>query len=894
MILLKKLEVHNFKQLESIALKFPEKGSFLIEGANEAGKSSLFEAVYFGLFGRPLVGTNTDLVNYSESAKKASVELEVCTENENLLIRREIPKQGNQTAFLIVQSEDGKEMDRITKVKTVNERIEQSLKFDGQAFLNSCFVEQKKLGKLEEATNQERRSALSKLINLDFMLDLEEKFKVSLEDKNRLELLKEQEELARIRKELQPIEEELKRAERKLGLISLLKKLKNLQANKEEISRWKSQLAQLESERKELESRVEVFNRFQTMLNELRLLLATRENASNLRKQSERVQEEIENLIQKRDSLPELERRISLLNYLRRKWDQVQELIQVEREIQSKCNSLSQEIENLKKSLGEKEKLSAAKGEIERRKQELEKSFVSVRRTQNLALGLAGGSLAIVLMALLLALFKVLSPTLLFLFLALLPGTYGFFKYLKASQGLRALKGERAVLSENEQKLLGKMEAYSTQLLASRPACSLSEIEEELEFWESRKARIEDYLERWTNKLRREGEQLQAETRDEVVGAINRNTGKLDDLKKEVSRIEERSNYLRSLTQLLEKSSLEERKHLQNLLALEPTLKTDEASLKVTLFELQKRVQEKEGKEAQIKLSELESKIGALQGMISLKERENQRLLTEMEEVCLNLEIPKESLEGLEELEELESLKDAGEAQLKEERDALFAQREALRRKEEELSAKLGLKSSSLDFEKCQKERKSWERYLKIREKARTILSLTREAIYNRVKPQTEYHMSLIVPLLTANRYQEVQLTEDYRIRVWDDRARAYREKEIFSGGTQDQFSLALRLAFAMATLPQERGSSPGFIFLDEPFSSSDIDRTRALVELLTRGIIHEVFPQVFVISHSTVVNPEDFDYYIYLENGKILKNTIEEIHKYRERILEDEAGLFQ
>jgi exonuclease SbcC len=62
--------------------------------------------------------------------------------------------------------------------------------------------------------------------------------------------------------------------------------------------------------------------------------------------------------------------------------------------------------------------------------------------------------------------------------------------------------------------------------------------------------------------------------------------------------------------------------------------------------------------------------------------------------------------------------------------------------------------------------------------------------------------------------------------------------KNLFSGGTRDQCSLALRLAFALATLPQELGVAPGFIFLDEPLSAFDSQRAQALVELITTGTI--------------------------------------------------------
>ncbi|MDY6932066.1 MAG: SMC family ATPase, partial [Halobacteriota archaeon] len=94
------------------------------------------------------------------------------------------------------------------------------------------------------------------------------------------------------------------------------------------------------------------------------------------------------------------------------------------------------------------------------------------------------------------------------------------------------------------------------------------------------------------------------------------------------------------------------------------------------------------------------------------------------------------------------------------------------------------------------------------------------------------------------------------------------------SGGAKDQFSLALRLSFAMATLPQERGAVPGFIFLDEPIGSFDSDRKAALIELLTRGEIAENFDQVFVISHFPELE-EIFDYKIELRGGRVFANNI-------------------
>jgi exonuclease SbcC len=113
---------------------------------------------------------------------------------------------------------------------------------------------------------------------------------------------------------------------------------------------------------------------------------------------------------------------------------------------------------------------------------------------------------------------------------------------------------------------------------------------------------------------------------------------------------------------------------------------------------------------------------------------------------------------------------------------------------------------------------------------------------------------------------------------VWDVQAGErgeYVEKDFFSGGTQDQFSLALRLGFALAALPQELGASPGFIFLDEPLSAFDRQRTTALVKLLTEGEVAKRFDQIFLIAHDRTFETNPFPYYIRLEEGQIAEHNL-------------------
>jgi exonuclease SbcC len=149
------------------------------------------------------------------------------------------------------------------------------------------------------------------------------------------------------------------------------------------------------------------------------------------------------------------------------------------------------------------------------------------------------------------------------------------------------------------------------------------------------------------------------------------------------------------------------------------------------------------------------------------------------------------------------------------------------------------------------------------------------------VLPETEMHMRALLPELTDGRYRDAKLLDDEEasarlsIRIWDEHAGRWVGKHLFSGGTRDQCSLALRLAFALATLPKELGAMPGFIFLDEPLSSFDDRRSQALVDVLTRGSIGRQFPQVFLISHSQSFDPGAFTCALRMAGGRVATSTL-------------------
>lgn len=199
-------------------------------------------------------------------------------------------------------------------------------------------------------------------------------------------------------------------------------------------------------------------------------------------------------------------------------------------------------------------------------------------------------------------------------------------------------------------------------------------------------------------------------------------------------------------------------------------------------------------------------------------------------------------------------------------------------RERDELASRLSLRGVELDVTECEEELALRQRELAVKERASAIAKSVASRMIDKVLPKTARNMSLLLPMLTLDRYRDCQITADYKLQIWDEQAGRYVAKNIFSGGTRDQFSLALRLAFALAALPEELGTTPGFIFLDEPLSSFDRPRTEALVNLLTRGHISTYFRQIFVISHSSVFDRGLFTHHLVMENGSVSEHDFDKV----------------
>ena len=188
------------------------------------------------------------------------------------------------------------------------------------------------------------------------------------------------------------------------------------------------------------------------------------------------------------------------------------------------------------------------------------------------------------------------------------------------------------------------------------------------------------------------------------------------------------------------------------------------------------------------------------------------------------------------------------------------------------------IEETALSLNEEKQEQAKLERGLAVRTQAGAILKQARQAIIHSVMPLTMNNMNRLLPLLTEGRYQQAQWADaENTITVYDNQKRDYQRKSVFSGGAKDQISLALRLSFAMATLPGAHSVRPAWLFLDEPLSSFDRQRTFDLVKMLTapKGLIRGQFDQIFLISHSEAFDPGLFDYRLRMDGGRIIENSL-------------------
>jgi len=129
------------------------------------------------------------------------------------------------------------------------------------------------------------------------------------------------------------------------------------------------------------------------------------------------------------------------------------------------------------------------------------------------------------------------------------------------------------------------------------------------------------------------------------------------------------------------------------------------------------------------------------------------------------------------------------------------------------------------------------------------------------VLPQAEITINDFLPVITNSRYSNLEISEDLEFTVYVQETNGFKKRDVFSGGTQDQFLIALRLAFTKSILDNRIRADEYSFFMDEPISSSDEIRKAGIFELLNK--VKSTFKQIFIVAHENI--SDDVDYHLKL-----------------------------
>jgi len=182
-MILKNLTIRNFRKFKNTTIEFPD-GVTGVIGLNGAGKSTIFEAIAWVLYGPVAARTSSDEIKRQGADKSdpCRIELEFFFENNNYRVVREMAgKSLTATATVTVNGKIA-----ATSAEIVSKFIQKKLGMDFKSFFTSIFAKQKELNTLSSMNASERRPLILKMLGIDSLDEVIKEIKSDKRDKDSL------------------------------------------------------------------------------------------------------------------------------------------------------------------------------------------------------------------------------------------------------------------------------------------------------------------------------------------------------------------------------------------------------------------------------------------------------------------------------------------------------------------------------------------------------------------------------------------------------------------------------------------------------------------------------------------------------------------------------------
>lgn len=375
--------IENFKPFRRIQLPLegglPE-GLFIVQGPNSSGKTSLVEAILWGLWGPRAIRwmKQEQLIRKTESFCQVTLDFEV--EGAEYRIKRKYAR-GSGVTVVLFKGFNGKYVPIETNVTPVEKRLDEILGISYQEALETLFVRQGEVDRLAVATPGELRDLVRDLFGLERLEQitdvLGDKAKTLDGEIRRLEkelaILPEKEaqkrDLEKERKKLKErlgeltrlinvLQEELK----KMPPIKTLNRLKKLESKIQEIhTDLQAQEEQLELRKKERTKSEQSISELDTKLDELD---KEKEIVAKEKKELEKTKAEIE-------------KKEGLLKVEETRLERVQDALNDARELLKEIENAELEIKKVTQKLEKRDPLEKEKIALTEKRKAFLKDFVA-------------------------------------------------------------------------------------------------------------------------------------------------------------------------------------------------------------------------------------------------------------------------------------------------------------------------------------------------------------------------------------------------------------------------------------------------------------------------------------------------------------------------------------
>jgi len=163
-MILSKIRLENFKKYTSKTIEFGE-GLIGIIGKNGSGKSTIFEAILFALYGEAKTRGNKELLRNANANDKDAVVVELEFEFEGISYKVAREFRGKAMSANAKFYKNGSLT--TTGAKEVTNAIIKLTKMGKDAFMHTLFASQKELTSLSTLKNEDRKKMIRRLLGLE-------------------------------------------------------------------------------------------------------------------------------------------------------------------------------------------------------------------------------------------------------------------------------------------------------------------------------------------------------------------------------------------------------------------------------------------------------------------------------------------------------------------------------------------------------------------------------------------------------------------------------------------------------------------------------------------------------------------------------------------------------